>query len=149
MTPEERKAKLANYRAQASAAADLFAAKQIEKKETDELEICELLGPSYKIDFIVIECKDAAPELPQFVVYNRPTGPQTDRFKAQLWKDSKEKGAVEAKSRAGAELARQCLKWPSPELYEQLLDANRMFADKAAGFLIEEVQAGADLAGKG
>lgn len=140
---------LAEWRKEAAERFDAFSRQRDARKEKDELELFEKLGPAFKLEYIVVECRDAAPELPQFVVFHRPSGPQTDRFKTQMWKDSKERGVVEAKARAGADLAVQCLAWPSIEEYTKLIDANRMLPDKVAGILVEEAQAGAEAAGKG
>lgn len=140
---------LAEYEAEAAGLRDDADKQRAARRQQDKLALFEKFGPSVFLDLIVIECRDAAPDLPQFVALSRPTGPQTDRFKHQMWKDSKDRGVVEAKARAGADLVRQCLAWPSPEDYERLIDANRMLPDKAASALLEEVQAGAEAMGKG
>jgi hypothetical protein len=100
-------------------------------------------------DNVVIHCSEASAELPGFVICHRPGPAQVARFKQLMWKDSKDKGVIEAKAKAGEDLVRQCLKWPPAEQYAAMTNKYGMLPDRVAKFLYEASEAAADEAGKG
>lgn len=119
-----------------------------DEKELDEL-IAKSLHPALDDTLVLVRVQDAPPHLPGHIVGTRPSGPQNDRFKQLMWKDSSQRGVVEAKSRAGEQLAAQCLVYPTKERYAELCAAFVMVPEKFAKALIEGAEAGAEATGKG
>lgn len=115
-----------------------------DEKELDQLE-------EYFVDpaYVVVRLDEAAPGFAGHLVGTRPKGPAYERFKQILWRDSAQRGVIEAKSRAGAELARACLVYPSPEEYAKLVAEYSFVPDKFAEALIDAARAGAEAEGKG
>lgn len=110
------------------------------RDEKDLDQIAELLGDAAN-GFVRVP--DAAPELVGHVVFRRPTKQEIARYRAIVRRDSSERGAVEAKAKAGQELAAQCRVWPEPDQYEQLLEAHPMVADAIAVELFRLAEGGA------
>ena len=118
-----------------------------EKRDEDEID---KIAPYFADDtHVVVRVPDAAVKFPGHLVGTRPMGPAYERFKQILWKDSTQRGVAEAKSRAGGELARHCLVYPSAEVYDSMVAEYAFLPDKFAEALIEAARAGAEAEGKG
>jgi hypothetical protein len=116
-----------------------------EEKLLDEHGVSLLDG-----SLVMLPLPETAPDLPGHYVGCRPLGPAMDRFRSIMWRDSGQRGATEAKARAGRELARFCLKYPSPSDFERLCDGEWAGAvDQIASALVRAAQAGLEAEGKG
>lgn len=83
------------------------------------------------------------------VVVTTPTSGQYSKFRHTLHKDSRDRGVVEAKAKAGAELAAQCIVYPDREAYAKLCESYPAVSDAVAKKCIHLAEAGAAELGKG
>lgn len=131
--------------------AEIMTKRDPARAEREERDLCDLEEiADYIADesYVVLQFPDADASLPGHVVVRRPSGVLMERFRHTMWRDAAQRGATEAKSAAGAQLAAACLKWPTPERYKALCEAFSGAADKVAAALIEASQASAQELGK-
>lgn len=119
------------------------------RRKRDEKELDEFFDLLLEEQNVLIRFPESTPDLPGHVVCHRPGPAQAQRFKAIMWKDAGQRGVLEQKQKAGADLARQCLVWPAVERYNALVEAYPMAPDKIAQLLIQAAEAGAEAEGKG
>lgn len=119
-------------------------ARDDKEAEAPEVEALLLDGEN-----IVIHCSESSVDMPGLVICRKPSPEQVARFKQLMWKDSKDRGVVEAKSKAGEQMARHCLLYPPPERYAALVAKYGMIPEKVSKSLIEAAEAAADEVGKG
>ncbi len=140
MSYEEKKAEIEKRRAERAAERLARDTKELEGEVGDMLLSDEM---------VLVRFPEADVSLPGHYVGRRPRAPEIARFKSIMWRDNAQRGAIEAKANAGADLARQCRVYPSAERYDALVDAHAMVPDRVAQALIEAAQAGAEAEGKG
>jgi hypothetical protein len=99
--------------------------------------------------FVLVKLPDSPASMPGHYVGCRPAGPAVKRFTETMWRDSNQRGVLDAKASAGADLARLCLKYPEPERYAALVAAYAAAPDIIAEALIHAARAGAAAEGKG
>ncbi len=121
------------------------------RKARDEKEFAEQVFPLLIADetLVHVEIPDSPAHLPGHYVGRRGTEAQVQRYKHILFRDISQRGAVEAKARAGDEFAEQCLVHPSADKYELLVAGNPLAATAIAARLLAAAQGGAEAEGKG
>lgn len=113
-------------------------------RELDDPRVQELLADETNV---VVRFKDAPPDMPGHYIGCRPSGPAIAFFKQTMWKDSAQKGVIEAKARAGEHLASQCRLYPSAEDYARLVAEFPLAPDRISKALIEAAEGGAEAEG--
>lgn len=140
-TYEQMKAEIEAARAPAKAAR---LARDLAEMENDVLpamlcnETCEILRVA-----------DAPADLPGHVVVRAPEPVEMDRFRHVMFRESKERGVVEAKSRAGGQLGASCVVYPDKERYAALVAKFSGIPDEVAKLALKMSDAGAEAEGKG
>ena len=119
-------------------------AKAREKRDEDEMD--QHVGPIMlgRSDVDYLHVPLAAAHLPGHIVLRLPKPAEIKMVRFHMWRDAKEAGAVEAKAKAGIQLAAQCLVYPSPEKYTELTETYASVGDEAGKKAFLMAGAGAD-----
>lgn len=140
---ESLEARAAAVRESRAAKNDLLKKSKLERDLQEEIELDHFLDTHRKLKI------DTAPEFPGCVIYRLPSPGEASRFRQIMWKESKERGVVEAKAKAGGELARACVVYPSREKYEELVATYTTLPDAVAKAIMQASDAEAEEEGKG
>lgn len=123
--------------------------RQREAKHAVELEEKVLPLLDEDGDRFLFSQKPLDSDLCGFVVLKPATEAQIARYRHVLWKSASDKGATEAKAKAGPELARHCVVYPAAEVLAQLVERHPMILDKIAVAIIHKAEAAEVEEGKG
>ena len=113
---EELQAKI-----QAAKDAERKARKDRSDKEFEEIADLLISNPSHSL----VEVEEAPVDLPGFVVLRIPKKAEFNKFRSTLWGSD-----LEAKSKAGIDLASVCVVYPSRDRYMALVEALPGVADR-------------------
>jgi hypothetical protein len=114
-----------------------------EKRDVDELQ--KLIDGGFLDDprAVLVHFPDAPADLPGHYVGKTPSTGVAQNFRHTMWSDSTKAGVVEAKSKAGAGMARMSKTYPEDERYNALIIACPFVPDRIAESLIKAAEAGA------
>jgi len=126
------------------------AEQKAKREERDVAELQKLLDDGILADetAVLVRFPDAPPDLPGHYVGRCPSQAVAQKFRHTMWQDSSKAGIVEAKSKAGAQMASQCRMYPDETRYAALVAAFPMVPDRISQALIKAAEAGADQEGK-
>ena len=94
-------------------------------------------------EYFEVEIKAASADYSQWVVIRLPTKGEYAKLRFTMW-DDKKAGAIEAKAKAGRQLAECCRVWPSVEEYEKLVERYPDVAEQCGEAAFKLARAGAD-----
>lgn len=125
--------------------ADVIARK---KRDDDEFDALVEAGTLPDRRLISVLLPGLPPDMPGRYIGRIPSQAVAQKFRHTMWGDSAKSGMVEAKSKAGAQMASQQRVYPTAEQYSDICDAYPMVVDRIAQALVTAAEAGAEQEGK-